>query len=165
MRILWDNAYWFPCEQVSLNDMYIFFMYDRLGVVSNDPHRRICSEFLNCQKGRPQCHMALSSSLVKELILVGVLTLDVTNSECLLENWITYSLLPEMENYFSYNTTVLLWFWDTNYLCKLVQTCSFKELRLDSTKQTFLKILIKFRIWSHWSGTVYFQARTLLCHC
>lgn len=36
---------------------------------------------------------------IKDLILVGVLSLDLTNNKCLLENWAMYSLIPEMENW------------------------------------------------------------------
>lgn len=41
-----------------------FFMYDRLGVGSNESHQGICSKFLSHQEGELKNHMALSPSLV-----------------------------------------------------------------------------------------------------
>lgn len=79
-----------------------FFMCDRIGIGPNESHRGIGSEFLNYEKGQPRITRLfphhLHNCLIEDLIIIGVSALDWTNNECLLENWITYSRLPEMEN-------------------------------------------------------------------
>lgn len=64
-------------------------MYDRLGIVPNASHWGVCSEFLNYKKANQRISWLfphhLYNCLVKDLILVSILALDLTN-ECLLES-------------------------------------------------------------------------------